>query len=240
MNMEKRKDKEYEIFKIKKKGKEKTIKIPSSSEKKPVTKKQIKEENKILRNILITVGILGIISLLIYLSIVSAKSFEYEGISFEIEKYCDSGPCITLYKTSIPVKYKDGVTGRIVDADYNIRLRNDPRDLKNVPVEGKIDFRKNIVLEITTEDLFCDGDWNLAIGNLQKLNIFGMTLLVKNNNETYEPENEFMFIKIQPNDITNIIEVNKNNYNLNVNNCEILEVTERLIVEAFIKFNELN
>tara|TARA_Y100000034_G_scaffold80707_1_gene96814 strand:+ start:867 stop:1583 length:717 start_codon:yes stop_codon:yes gene_type:complete len=238
--MKKKKDKEYEIFKIKKRGKEKTIKIHSASLKKPVTKKEIKEENKILRNILITVGILGIIFLLIYLAISSAKTFEYMGVVFEIENYCDSGPCITFYKTSIPVKYNDGTTGRLIDADYNIRLRNDPRDLENVPVEGRIDFRKNMVLEVTTEDLFCNGDWNLAIGNLQKLNIFRMILLIKNDNETYEPENEFMFIKIQSDDITNIVKVNKNNYNLNVDNCEILKVTERLMLEAFIRFNELN
>ncbi|MAH03832.1 hypothetical protein CMI39_03540 [Candidatus Pacearchaeota archaeon] len=238
--MKKKQDKEYEIFKIKNKGKEKIVKIHSSSEKKPATKKEIKEENKILRNILIAVIILGLIFLSIYLAITSSKTFEYMGVAFEIEDYCDSGPCITFYKTSIPVKYRDGTTGKLIDADYNIRLRNNPKDLENVPVNGKIDFRQNMVLEVTTDNLFCDGDWNLAIGNLQKLNIFGINFLIKNNSEIYEPENEFMFIKIQPENTTSIIKTDNNNYNLNVNNCEILEVTEKLILEAFIKFNELN
>ena len=69
---------------------------------------------------------------------------------------------IIFYKTALPVIYNEEIV------PYNFYLRNDPRKL-NVPVNGRISFKNNMVLEVTTEELFCDGDWNLAIGNIQNL-----------------------------------------------------------------------
>ena len=167
------------------------------------------------------------------------RNFEYKGVDFEIEKYCDAKPCLTFYKTSIPINYKDSVTGKIIDADYNIYLRNNPEDLEDVLINGEVNFRENMVLDINTENLFCDGDWVIAIGNLQNLHILGINLIAKNESEIriYVPAEQFMYVDIRESNETSIEQLNENTYNLNVNNCEILKATERLMLEAFIQAN---
>ena len=169
-----------------------------------------------------------------------ARHFNYDGVEFQVEKYCDVKPCLILYKTSIPVQYQDSVTGNVVEADYNIWLRNNPKKLEEVPVEGDINFRKNMVIGVDTENLFCDGDWNIAIGNLQKLNILGIEFIAKNNSEmkVYLPTEQYMYLNIKEGDRTAIIKRSDDTYDMVVSNCEILKATERLMLEAFIQAHQ--
>jgi len=220
----------YEIFEIEKSGKEKVKETLGTEENKQATKKQIEQESKILRNLLLGIGIFIFMIILIVFLINSVRHFEYEGIKFEIVK---EGSLI-FYKTSIPVMYNGE------EIPYDFYLRNDPRKL-DVPVDEKINFRENMVLEVTTEDLFCEGDWSIATGNLMNLyGILGVNLLVKNESKSYEPEDKYMFVKIQPANITSIEKTGDNSYNLNVNNCEILKVAEKLMLETFIRYHEVN
>ena len=108
---------------------------------------------------------------------------------------------------------------------------------------------------MTTEELFCEGDWNLGFNNaLNLFNILGFNVSVKNETTKYEPASEFMFITIQIENSTNIekksatIDLGKtgqietkdeNSYNLNINNCEVLPVFERLMIEAFVRYQEV-
>ncbi len=223
-------EKVCEIFKIKKGDKEKTKKVCGTEEQKHSTKKQIEEQNKTLRKVFIGIGFLIFIIILFVLINYYQTHFEYEGVKFKIVR---EGKII-FYQTSLPVIYKGELR------QYNFYLRNDPRKLKEIPIKGEIDFKQNMVIELTTEELFCDGDWNLAMGNLQKLySILTINLLVNNDSEIYEPKEEYMFITIQLNNNTNIEKVEGNSYNLNVNNCEILKVTERLMIETFIQVNKI-
>jgi hypothetical protein len=127
------------------------------------------------------------------------------------------------------------------EADYDFYLRNDPRKLDNkVPIVGDIVFRKNMVLNVTTENLFCNGYWNLALSNLYDLyNIMEVDVLIWKENENYSPEKDYMFVTFNEANVSEIRK-EKNVYNLNVNNCEVLEVAERLMVETFRQFKELN
>ena len=128
------------------------------------------------------------------------------------------------------------------DTDYNFYLRNDPRKIESgVPLDGEIIFRKNMVLNVTTENLFCDGDWSLAIGNMQNLyGIMGISLLVWNESVEYLPVQDYMFVTFNEANVTEIKEKSGNSYELNVNDCEVLAVAERLMVETFLQFKELN
>ena len=223
------KEKVCEIFKVEKDKEEKIIKTCGTEEKKPATKEQINEQNKILRNVLILSGAVILVFLIGYFIINSIRHFEYEGVKFDVVKESD----IIFYKTSIPVLYQ----GKIVP--YNFYMRKDPRKLDDVAFEGEIVFLKEMVVNIT-EDFNCDGDGIIAIANL--VNLYGVlgTNVIKDENATCDSEGRYVFMQIQPGDETSIEQVGPACYNLNVNNCEILEVTEKFMIETFIEFNKLN
>ena len=58
---------------------------------------------------------------------------------------------------------------------------------------------------------------------------------MKDPKADFDPEGRYVFIKIQPGDTTSIEQTGDYCYNLNVNNCEILKVTERFLVETLIE-----
>ena len=192
------------------------------------SKKQIKKEDKQLRNILICLGIFILIFILIVLFIHSRLHFEYRGVKFDVVKEGE----IIFYKTSLPVIYN----GK--EIPYNIYLRNDPRKL-DVPVEDKINFKTNMVLNIT-EDFNCNGDGIIAIANLAKLYELMEINVMKDPNASCDAQGRYMFVQIQEGDETSIEKFGPACYNLNVNNCEILAVTEQLMIETFVKFYEMN
>tara|TARA_Y100000296_G_C5175324_1_gene259734 strand:+ start:493 stop:1182 length:690 start_codon:yes stop_codon:yes gene_type:complete len=222
----------YEFFKLKKKGKEKTVKVESSEnvEEKP-TKNQIIKENKILRNIFISIGIIAILFLLSSLAIKNIRNFEYQGVDFETVKFCDVKPCLILQQTSLPVIYNGN------KAEYNFYLRNDPRDL-DVSFEGDINLIPNMVINATS-DFNCNGDGLISIANLVKLYEIIGTKVIKNETLNCDPLGNYMFLQIQKGNETNIKQFGTACYEINVNNCEILESTEKFMIETLIKVNEL-
>jgi hypothetical protein len=143
---------------------------------------------------------------------------------------------VTLYHTSVPVIYNGKST------DYNLYLKYDPRKLNDiVPINGNITFRKNMVLETTTSNLFCNGEWNYfqlqLFGNME---VFDMNLIVKNETLMYEPAQDYMFVTINERDKTEIRKTGENTYEINVNNCEIAPVADRFLLEALVKYNEMH
>lgn len=225
-------------------------------EKEEQDKEQEKSHNKIMRGFLIGIVSFAIMFVIVLFIVKSTNNFSYKGVEFEVDKTTLAGK--TVYRTSIPVERKDSITGKIIsNANYNFWLRNDPRQLdKKVPIiNGDIEFKKNIVLDLTTEELFCEGDWNLGLMNTVNLfNLLGFNVSVKNETSKYEPVNGFMFITIQSGNSTNIekkfatvdlkgtgeIETkDENSYNLNINNCEVLPAFERLMLEAFARYKEV-
>lgn len=193
-----------------------------------------KQEAKQLKTFFAVLGGILLFFFVAYLVILSLNNFTYKGADFKMVKEGD----LIFYNTNFPVY--NVATGKKV-GDYNFYFRNDPRELdKSVLMEGDIIFRKNIVFDLTTENLFCDGDWNLAMGNIAKLNLFGINVLIKNQSQIYLPANEFMFITINQGNQTEIKQTDENSYEMNVNNCEILPAAERFMIEAITRNNELN
>ncbi len=232
-------------------GKEK-----SEIEKEPENKQEEeKSHNKIMRGFLIGIISFAIMFVIVIFIVKSTNNFSYRGVEFEVDR--DEMIGKTLYRTSIPVQEKNSITGKIIsNADYRFWLRNDPRELdKKVPIiNGDLTFTKNIVLDLTTEELFCEGDWVIAFANTVKLlQILGFNVSVKDEKTKYEPAEKYMFITIQIGNSTNIekkfstmnlenkeVETeNENSYNLNINNCEVLPAFERLMIEAFVKYQEV-
>ena len=120
---EKQEKKSEEVFHLSKsgkfEGKEKIVESCGDVEEKPSNEKQIKEQNKTLRNILIGIGVFILVFAVSFYFISSVKNFEYKGIKFNIIK---EGK-ITFYHTSFPMTYESGEK-----AIYNLFLRKDPRE----------------------------------------------------------------------------------------------------------------
>ena len=214
---------------VKKKIKRKANAEASSSGKEEpiekVTKKQIKQENKILRNIFIIIGVTIIGIILIFFISNSVNNFEYKGVKFQ--KVDEVAP----YKIQFPVMHK----GNIVP--YNIYLRNDPRELDKIKFDGEMNLIENIVIN-STSDFNCNGDGIIAIANLvQFYEILG-TNIFKNETLSCDDEKKYTFIQIQEGTETKIEQFGYSCYNININNCEILKGTERFMIESFVEVNK--
>jgi hypothetical protein len=219
-----KKEKVCEIFKVEKNG-EKTIKACGIEETKIATKGQIKSENKILKNVLIWLGVFFFIFILIFLAINASMNFEYKGMDWDILKEGE----VIFYHTSFPM-IDDGK-----NVNYNVYLRNDPRKLEDIPFDGELNLLEMMVIN-SSNNVNCDGYGGIAIINLQQIfETFGTTLM-KDPNAICDSQNRYMFVKIQEGDVTEIEQIGPTCYNLNVNNCEILEVTEKFIVETLAKY----
>ena len=212
------------------------------AEEKPVSKKQIKSENKILRNFLIILGFFVILILIIIFMVSSAGEFEYRGVDFQVEKFCDAGPCLTVYRTAFPVLI-EGEDISVVDdsrknANYNIYIRNDPRQLeREVPFNGELNLR-NLVVINQTKDFHCEGYGAIAIDNFLKQRIFNMEI-ISDPNATADNDGDYLFVNIQEGSQTSVEQIGESSYNINIKDCEILEGTERFMIETFVQVNEI-
>jgi len=224
----KKKEKVCEIFKIEKKGKEEIKKVCGEEKTEISSEEQIKKQNKQLKQIFIGIGIVVLIFILIIFFIKSTTHFTYKGVvDFEIVKEGD----LILYQTKIPIIYQGQ------PAEYNFYLRNDPRKLeKNVPIKGTLLLLNNAVIN-ATGDFNCEGDGIIAIANLVNLyNVLGKNL-IKDENASCDSLGRYTFLQIQSGNETSIEKTGPSCYNLNVNNCEILEVTERFIAAILARIN---
>lgn len=218
-----------EIFEIEKGDDEKIIKKTGVVKEKPASKEQIEKENKILRNILVFIGVLALIVILGFFFVKSVRGFNYKGVKFDLVKEGE----LILYHTSFPVIYQGN------GAEYNIYLRNDPRELeKKVPASGTLLSIEDTVINITDE-FDCEGDEVIAIANLVNLYKGIGKNIMKDENASCDLEGRYMFVQIQPGNVTSVEKFGPNCYNLNVNNCEILEATERFIVGMLVNINNI-
>ncbi len=192
-----------------------------------------KKHNKQLKKIFFVIGILVLFFLGVFLSINSMNHFTYKNIDFEVVK---EGQLI-LYRTSLPVKMTNQVTGQVVTNDYNFYFRKDPRKLEDVVFDGKINLKHKVVMNFT-ENFNCDGDGIIGVANL--LNLFSLLQFQVEKNESLgcNKNSKYTFIRLQSGNETFVEQFHTNCYDLNINNCEALEATERYMLEVFVKLNE--
>lgn len=206
----------------------KKIKKQESDKKETRTQERIKE-NKLLLKILLVIGFFFLAILVAFFVMKPSARPDYNGVTFNVVQEGE----LTFYETSFNVIYQGKPTL------YNIYLRNNPKELeKNVPFEGELELKNFMVLNSTTSNLFCEGDWNLAIGNLLNLNIFNIEIM-KDENASCSSAGEYMFVEIEEGEETKIKQTGPSCYKLIVNDCEILPVTERFMIEFFSEVNIL-
>ncbi|MCL5018458.1 MAG: hypothetical protein M1416_01675 [Candidatus Pacearchaeota archaeon] len=228
------KEKVCEIFEVEKNGEEKIVKSCGIEEEKAPSENQIKKEYKTFKIIIITMlgfilMFLAVLWLINYLNNVNVG-----GVIFEIDRNAMAGK--TLYRTSLPVK-GGGMTGEVT-ADYNFWLRNDPRKLdENIPFQGVLRLRKENVINLE-EDFNCEGYGIIAIANLLKLyQIIGGNV-IKDENASCDLLGRYGYINILKGNETYIDKSGPACYNIYIKDCEILEGTERFMLEMFIETNK--
>lgn len=212
-------------------GRQKAEPLAISSRLGQSREEQEKTQKKILRNILIVIGIFmaGIFLFLIISN--SLSKFEYRGVDFEIVRFCDAGPpCLVTYRTSIPVM----VNG--TEVPFNFYLRNDPREL-NVNFTGNLILRDNMVLN-SEADFVCDGKGAIAAANLIQLYEVLGTKVIKDENASCDLLGRYIFVQVKPGNETSVRQFGPGCYNIDIKDCEILEGTEKFMIETFVRINE--
>lgn len=212
--------------------KEKKVKDGENDVQEKESKEQIKGENKILKIILILIGVIVVLGLGGYLFIDNVRHFDYLGVDYEVVKFCDTEPCLILYQTSLPVVHNG------VRTDYNFYLRNDPRELETVEFDGDITLLPEMIIN-STGDFNCDGDGVIAIANLVQLYEVVGTKVMRNESIQCDLLGGHTFIQIQEGDETRINKFGVSCYEINVNNCEILEGTEKFMIKSFAEVQKL-
>lgn len=202
------------------------LKNEDKTQKKDNTKKEIENQNKQLRTIFFIAGGLIILFLMGFFIIQSMNTFKYKGMDFIKGNEGE----ITFYRTAFPLY---SMTGNHV-ADYNIYLRNSPKDLKEVSVVGEINILEDVVINADdVEETKCE-DRIIAIANMR--DVFSSAVLNKHffRNETLkcDVEGRYTYIEIQNSDRNSIVQFGPSCYALLVKDCEVLKTTEKFILEA--------
>ncbi|HTZ42069.1 MAG TPA: hypothetical protein VMC07_02580 [Candidatus Omnitrophota bacterium] len=190
-------------------------------------KELVKHENKILRNILLVIGLLALLFVGYLVASYFITHFDYKGVQFTVVSDQWVG---LLYNTKIPSIYQNQ------SVNFNLYLRNDPRKTaKDVPFDGQLVIRPFLVIN-STDNFNCNGDGVIGIANLE--NLYGaMGVKTGNANATCDPLQRYVSLKIETSNETKIIETAPACYTMEVNNCEILKATERYMIETFVQLH---
>lgn len=193
-----------------------------------IKQKMQKNHNKIIRNfIIVFVMFLVVVGAWLFSSY-QQSHFDYRGLTGNVVQEGQ----LTLYQTSIPVMYQGAKT------DYYFYLRNNPEKLADVAFDGSLDIRRDMVIN-SKEEFMCEGKGVIAIANLVKLYQLLGTNIIQNDSIDCSPDGSYMVLKIESTDgETSIDRITEACYSIKVKDCEILEATERFMVETFVEIKD--
>lgn len=202
-------------------------------------KKRVKQEDKYgkqLKWILIFMGIALLALVLGYFIVKSGSKFEYAGLSFEKMMYDK----LVLYHAKISIKDSNGN----LIANYNMYLKNDPRTLSNIPINGILRFTANSVISIDESIEGCS-DNGVAGANLGSFfKDAGINITYAYTNKTVAKEKGAVYatcndsakqtvIIIQQTNSTEINQESNNCYVISFKDCEINKAVERFMVGVY-------
>jgi len=196
-----------------------------------ISKKETKHENKILRNILISVGVIFILIASFYFYIQSQRTLNYKGVEFQKTKIGK----LTFYETRTLANSSSG-------ALFGFRLRTNPIELKKIPFEGldKLRLMKLNGYTYSNNSFNCKGDGVIAMANLQRLFSKTGMKFIRDPNSTCDSQGRYNYFNLKYGNKTEIREVGNHCYDIFIKGddqkCEILPVTEKLMVELYVKY----
>jgi hypothetical protein len=168
------------------------------------------------------------------------NKFVYANLDFQKTKLGD----ILFYSTRIPITDKQGQ----IIGSYSTNFRKDPRKLENIPVnltKGVVAFRKDNTVYISLNPLMesCP-DNTLAFINLAGFlrDFAGLNIKSAVSDKKYGQENNILYancqsaknntvIFITSGNETKITQTFDNCYELSYKNCEVLNVSEKFMIE---------
>jgi hypothetical protein len=207
-------------------SKKQESKSDKNTHKSKKSREQVKQQEKLLRNFLILIGVIFIALMLgIYIKNYTPV-YTYKNIEFEEFPFNDE---LTFYKTTFP-RDLNGKRGT-----HEVFLRTNPNELKKVPFEGEFVPKQAIIFKtLNKTQLNCDGHLFISIKNFaQTADAMGLDS-GEHENSSCEPGSRYVYAEIRPGEETKIIQTDEQCYQLYVNNCEVLEVTERFLAELLV------
>ncbi|MCK5624696.1 hypothetical protein KAI04_02550 [Candidatus Pacearchaeota archaeon] len=219
-----------EIVKIEKDGKEKTKIFHGKEEIKHASKDQIKRQKKQLNIILSILGLFILLFALVLFINYKTAHFTYEGVKFEIVKEGN----LVFYNTAFPIYSEDGEK----ISNYNFYIRNNPKKLEKVPFIGELSLSENMVINMTG-NFDCNGDGVIAIANIVNLYNFLGTEVIKDEEAGCDATGKYVFLQIEAGNETKVEQFWNTCYKITINECEILEGTERFMLETFVEINKI-
>ncbi|MBT4135830.1 hypothetical protein HOD75_04835 [archaeon] len=223
--------------------KSKIVDSELSSEDSKITKKEIaKKQNKqLMWAIILMTSMILIIVLVPYINKNIINKFEYNHLDFFKAKRGG----VWVYFTEIP---RIDQQGNSLDPFY-LELISDPREIDSIPVELKKDSivfqrSKDIFLSINPDMEVCPHSVNGVGGITQLLTRFGlMNVRGAQSTEEGAEENRLLFANCQSHPDNTVIMFNSGNetkieqtsencFEITYANCEIVEVSEKFMLEV--------
>jgi len=186
-----------------------------------------KNEDKILKGILIAAGVI-FLGIFVWMYVGSSSThFDYKNVEFTIVEG------IAPYRMSIPSATKDEITGAVTTQDFYMYLRNDPRVLvKTIPFENDVELR-NIVIFKSKDEFNCEGKGIVGIMNLVRIyELLGIDVNKDPEAPCDSTGRDYTLIEIKSGNETRIDKIGSSCYVMQVEDCEILEATERYLLEV--------
>ncbi len=164
----------------------------------------------------------------------SQGKFEYAGFAFVREKQGE----LVYYTTPLNSALPDG---RVLH--HNLILRNDPRKLSDIEINGDIQIRVDNLTYISVNPNIegCE-DNNIALVNLGVfLKAIGAEAKSSSNNLEFAKENNIAYatcenkisntvVILEKSDETKIERIGETCYKIKFKDCEVLEATEKFIM----------
>jgi hypothetical protein len=189
-----------------------------------------KPEIKGVKFVFIGLGLIFGLLLLVSLFHSLQNKFEYVGVDFQRIKAGE----VTFYHSIIPL-YQP-ITGKHT-INFNVYLRKDPRMLESIRLPKRIQFYQNVT--IGGEDFRCKDD-SIATANLVQL-LVGLWDFDIDGNSTITCDDvagkkkTLLYFK---NSSENKIEkASRECYIIHVNDCKVIDVTERLVIGLLAQTN---
>jgi len=191
-----------------------------------------KKRNKITLIFLVIFGavIIGFFAWVIIGNI--QNNFEYMGVKFEVVNE------IAPYRTNIVLGEKNAITGAVTQVPYYFYIRTDPRELEKIPFEGKLNLAKDMVIN-STDPFSCDGNGILGMTNLARLLRAMGVNVIKDQTADCDIQGRYIFLNLEPGNETKIVQIGPMCYKMYINDCEVLESTERFMIEILVETNKM-
>ncbi|MDP4039896.1 MAG: hypothetical protein Q8P57_04950 [Candidatus Pacearchaeota archaeon] len=211
-------------------------------EKKPAKERKLEKE---LLGILLFIVFLAVVFVIAGVFFKSLNNFEYNGVKFTEEKLGN----IPIFHHFYFLK---GLDGKLIK--YNFYLRNDPRELDKIPIEGEgtaFDRKSAVFISVDPKGIDQCKQGPLAIASLSSfLSDNQLSVLGGNLNfwDAGYKRQEWVTCENRPGNI--VIEISEGNetridlngkcYKIQVSSCQILEAVERLELQIVVDATQAN